>query len=76
MGELTRDILTLDVLRALADEGRPQALVEGTGIVYGSYVINSLSETKKELFNDGTPRMIEFQLQLTRVDDKPTEVAA
>lgn len=73
--ELTDDIQTLDVLRALADEGRPQSLVEGTGLVYGSYVIDSLSETRKELFNDGTPRLIEFQLQLTRTDDEPTEVA-
>lgn len=72
--ELTDDIQTLDVLRALADEGRPQSLVEGTGVVYGSYVIDSLSETRKELFNDGTPRLIEFQLQLTRTDDEPTEV--
>ncbi len=72
--ELTDDIQTLDVLRALADEGRPQSLVEGTGLVYGSYVIDSLSETRKELFNDGTPRLIEFQLQLTRTDDEPTEV--
>ncbi len=72
--ELTDDIQTLDVLRALADEGRPQSLVEGTGLVYGSYVIDSLSETRKELFSDGTPRLIEFQLQLTRTDDEPTEV--
>ncbi len=72
--ELTDDIQTLDVLRALADEGRPQSLVEGTGLVYGSYVIDSLSETRKELFHDGTPRLIEFQLQLTRTDDEPTEV--
>ena len=72
--ELTGDIQTLDVLRTLADEGRPQSLVEGTGLVYGAYVIDSLSETRKELFSDGTPRLIEFQLQLTRTDDEPTEV--
>jgi len=74
-GELTGDIHSLDVLRELADEGRPQSLVEGTGVVYGSYIINSLNETKKELFADGTPRLIDFQLQLTRVDDEPTASA-
>src|SRR5690606_21833225 len=67
--ELTGDLQSLDALRDLAAEGRPQALVEGTGHVYGGYVITSINETRRELFSDGTPRMIDFQLQLVRVDD-------
>lgn len=67
--ELTDDLQSLDVLRDLADSGRPQALVEGTGRVFGSYVITSIRETRRALFSDGTPRLIDFQLQLLRVDD-------
>lgn len=67
--ELGADLQSLDVLRELADEGRPQALVEGTGLVYGGYVIVGINETRKELFNDGTPRLIDFQLSLARHED-------
>ncbi|MCU1064322.1 phage tail protein [Stenotrophomonas maltophilia] len=68
-GELAANLDVLDELRALADEGKPQALVEGTGRVYGAYLLVSLNETRKELFADGTPRLIEFQMQLERDDD-------
>ena len=73
--ELAQDLLTLDVLRELAAEGRPLALVEGNGTVYGAYVILSINEGRTEFFSDGTPRRIEFQLQLGRADDD-AEVAA
>ena len=71
--ELANDLQGLDELRDLASEGVPQALVEGTGRVYGGYVIVSINETRKELFSDGTPRLIDFQLQLVRVDDATAE---
>lgn len=67
--ELTGDTASLQLLRDLADEGRPLALVDGTGRVYGAFVINSLSESKSLFFQDGAARRIEFQLALTRVDD-------
>lgn len=67
--ELTGDTASLQLLRDLADEGRPLALVDGTGRVYGAFVINSLSESKSLFFQDGAARRIEFQLSLTRVDD-------
>ena len=54
----------------------PQALVEGTGRVYGSYVIEGIKETRKELFADGTPRLIDFQLDLLCVDDVTAGVPA
>lgn len=73
VAELAWDLLSLDDLRRLADTGLPQALVEGTGRVYGGYVITRLSETRKELFSDGTPRLIDFQLQLTRAEDTVQE---
>jgi phage protein U len=74
--ELTDNLLVLDELRELGDEGRPHALVEGTGRVYGAYLLVSLNETRKELFGDGVPRLIEFQLQLERVDDSAAEASA
>lgn len=74
--ELTGDPDTLDDLRALADEGKPQALVEGTGRVYGGYVLVSLIETRRELHSDGTPRLIDFQMQLERDEDNNPEAAA
>ena len=74
--ELVVDLQVLDTLRELGDQGTPQALVEGSGRVYGAYLLVSLSETRKEFFPDGTPRLIEFQMQLERDDDGATEAVA
>ena len=74
--ELATDLRVLDELRDLGDQGRPQALVEGTGRVYGAYLLVSLNETRKELYKDGTPRLIEFQMQLERDDDGAAGAAA
>ena len=74
--ELVDNLQVLDDLRSLADQGTPQALVEGTGRVYGAYLLVGLSETRKEFFSDGTPRMIEFQLQLERADAGSDEAQA
>ncbi|HEY4583943.1 MAG TPA: phage tail protein [Lysobacter sp.] len=68
--ELTGTPASLDILRDLADEGRPLALVDGMGRVHGAFVITSLNETHTLFFQDGTPRRIEFQLSLRRVDDE------
>lgn len=68
--ELTGDPASLDTLRELAGEGRPYPLVDGAGAVHGAFVITSLNETHTLFFPDGTPRRIEFQLGLTRVDDE------
>lgn len=74
--ELVGDLQVLDTLRELGDQGKPQALVEGSWRVYGAYLLVSLSETRKEFFPDGTPRLIEFQMQLERDDDGATEAVA
>jgi len=68
--ELTGSQASLDELRALADLGRPQSLVDGTGVVYGAFVITELQETKNHLFADGAARRIEFRFTLTRTDDE------
>ncbi len=59
---------SLDTLRAMADQGLAWALVEGTGRMYGAYVITDMQETKALFFADGMPRKTEFTVTLRRVD--------
>lgn len=56
-------------LRSLGSDGDAYALVDGTGTVYGAFVIEGLDEGQTLHQKDGTPRRIEFTLSLTRVDD-------
>lgn len=67
--ELAGSLLSLDALRLMANTGKAWPMVEGTGRIYGLWVIESLSETKTVFFRDGTPRRIEFTLTLKRTDD-------
>lgn len=74
LAELAGTQLSLDTLRLMADTGKAYPLVEGTGRVYGLWVIESLSETRTLFFPDGAARRIEFNLQLKRVDDGKTDL--
>jgi phage protein U len=67
--ELAGSVLSLDALRLMANTGKAWPMVEGSGRIYGLWVIESLSETKTLFFRDGTPRRIEFNLNLKRIDD-------
>lgn len=67
--ELTGGKLTMTTLRLMAEEGRAWPLLDGTGMIYGMYVISKVSETGSIFFADGTPRKIDFTLSLTRVDE-------
>ena len=67
--ELAGTTLSLDALRLLANTGKAWPMIEGTGRIYGLWVIESLSETKTVFFRDGTARRIEFTLSLKRIDD-------
>ncbi|KAA0948069.1 MULTISPECIES: phage tail protein [unclassified Pseudomonas] len=67
--ELAGSALSLDVIRLMANTGKAWPMVEGSGRIYGLWVIESLSETKTLFFRDGTPRRIEFNLSLKRIDD-------
>ena len=67
--ELAGTPLSLDALRLMANTGKAWPVVEGSGRIYGLWVIESLSETKTFFFRDGTPRRIEFTLSLKRIDD-------
>ncbi|HBS2775283.1 MULTISPECIES: phage tail protein [Klebsiella] len=67
--ELTGGKLTMTAIRLMADQGCAWPLLDGTGTIYGMYVINNISETGSLFFADGTPRKIDFTLTLTRVDE-------
>lgn len=64
---------SLDELRTMGDAGGAWPLVDGSGRVYGQFVIEHVRETASVFMADGAPRRIEFELQLTRVDDDRTD---
>lgn len=70
--ELTGGHGALAKLEELGNAGESAPLLDGYGNVLGSYVLESLHYTDKNLLDDGLARQIEFQLTLKRVDDNPT----
>lgn len=70
--ELTGGKISLAALEAMADEGLAWPLIEGTGLLYGLFVIEEQATTHTAFFPDGAPRKIEFTLKLARVDDEPS----
>src|SRR5690554_90953 len=70
---LTGTQVSLDVLRQMADTGKAWTLIEGTGRIYGLWVIESMQETRTYFFKDGAARRIEFTLTLKRIDDGETD---
>lgn len=74
MPELAGSTLSLSALRLMADQGMAWPLIEGTGMIYGLYVIESLSETRTLFFQDGAARRIDFTLNLRRVDESSIEL--
>lgn len=72
--EISGQALSLDTLRYMADTGKAWTLVEGTGRIYGAWVIESLDETRTFFFRDGAARRIEFTLKLQRIDDGKTDL--
>lgn len=67
--EITGGKLSLLMLETMADQGRAWPLIEGSGTIYGVFVVNSISQTKTDFFPDGNARRIEFSVTLTRVDE-------
>ncbi|MCI4001383.1 phage tail protein [Dickeya dianthicola] len=66
--EITGGRLSLLMLEKMAESGKAWSLIEGTGTIYGMYVIESLSETRTLFFFNGSARRIEFTITLKRVD--------
>lgn len=68
--ELTGGRLSLELVRKMADTGKGYPLLDGTGVFYGIYVIESMASTRTEFNWHGEAKRIEFQIELKRVDDK------
>lgn len=54
----------VEAMRKEADRGEPLMLVSGAGRVWGKFCITEISETHEVFFSDGTPRRIDFSLNL------------
>lgn len=74
MPEITGGRLSLLALEQMAEQGKAWPLIEGSGTIYGMYVIEGLKQTKTEFFRDGMPRRIEFTLSLKRVDESLSDM--
>ncbi|MDH2369486.1 phage tail protein [Providencia rettgeri] len=71
---LTGGRLSLLVLEQMAATGRAWSLIDGTGNIYGMYVIEEITQSKSEFFVDGAPRKIDFTLKLKRTDESLSEM--
>lgn len=67
--ELSDGFVSLEDLRAMADQGEAWPLVAGNGRIYGNFVITAIDERQVYLMADGTPRRIDFGIDLLGVDD-------
>lgn len=63
----------LDEVANMADTGQGFVLMDGSGYLYGVYVINSIDETKSVLLDNGVPRKVDYTLKLSRTDDERIE---
>jgi phage protein U len=72
--ELTGGSLSLMALKLMADSGKAWSLIDGSGAIYGMFVIESIDETKTEFMSGGKPRKISFTLTLRRVDNNLFEM--
>lgn len=68
--EITGGRFSIKALELMADSGGAFPLIDGgTFEIIGFFVIESMQETRSELFGDGAPRAIDFTLNLKRTDD-------
>lgn len=58
----------IETLRSMADEGLAYDFIEGSGRVLGRFIIRRMAEQRQALMVDGVPRMIDFSLDLERVE--------
>lgn len=54
-------------LSNMADKGKAYPLIGGNGKVWGQYVIESIEQTDTIFFKDGTPRKIDFTMELIQI---------
>ena len=66
--ELTGSLYSLDALRLMGDSGKAWILIQGTGRIYGTFVITSMTEGKTILGKNGAPQRVDFSISLKRTD--------
>lgn len=59
----------IEILRAVAAQGRPQMLISGTGSILGQWVVEMVEETQSVFAAKGIPRRQEFTVQLRKYGD-------
>jgi phage protein U len=64
--EITDGRVSLDQLREMADQGEALPLLDGSGLVFGSFVIEAIDERHAGLMADGRPLRIDFAIDLLR----------
>ncbi|MFC1154483.1 phage tail protein [Pasteurella multocida] len=68
--EITGGRFSIKMLELMADSGGSFPLIDGaTFELVGFFVIESISESRSEMFGDGAPRVIDFTMNLKRTDD-------
>ncbi len=70
---VTGRLSSITQLEEMGRGGEPYVLVDGAGYVYGTYHIDSIQSTQRAHTDDGTPRIVEFSLTLTRDDGMPAD---
>lgn len=63
----------IDEIATMASTGQGFVLMDGSGYLYGVYVIDNIDETKTYLLNNGVPRKVDFTIKLSRTDDERIE---
>ena len=58
--------LHLTLMRVSAGMGMALPLIDGSGMVWGRWIIESISDTKSVFLSDGAARKIEFTMSLKR----------
>lgn len=73
--ELAGSYSDLDALRDMANTGEVHSVVLGTGTVLGTFRIDAIREGWRHMVSGGLPRVKEFSVDLTRVDDRADDAA-
>ncbi|WP_255468077.1 phage tail protein [Achromobacter sp. UMC71] len=66
--ELIGSTGSLELLRRMAETGKAYMLVDGSGTVYGAYVLLDIGEDQSLFYVTGQARRVEFTINLRRVD--------
>jgi phage protein U len=67
--EISKGRASIDQLREMAAQGEAWPLVDGSGNVWGAYIITGIDERQSHFMPDGTARMIDFAIDLLEAGD-------